>query len=59
MTRIDDLLADLREMQDGMATLGERQMGLLLQPEAALFHLATQALGDLVSCLNDRINPED
>ena len=59
MARITDLLADLKEMQDGMATLGEQQMGLLLQPEAALFHLAAQALDDLVTCLNDRINSEE
>ena len=57
MTRITNLLADLKEMQDGMTTLGENDMGLLLQSEAALFHLATQAITDLVTCLDDRINP--
>lgn len=57
-TELDDLVHRLAVMQHGMTIIGENDMGHLTQPEAVLFHAATQIIRDLIICIGDRTDAE-
>lgn len=58
-SRIDKLLARLRELRTTMSDIDRDRSGHLLQAESFLFANSASMLDDLIRCLDDRINPKD